>query len=144
MAILASISVESMAPFSSKKKIVYAAAGIIHNLVSMCLLSLHSSLYCSSISFITTSQGYCDFLSRRGIATISVANLAFTSFLFSAISMFNRCMSLPLRRWRQDHRPGGKKVLQSFAHGYGQLSYHILTAPKYRYNISSDLEIRSP
>ncbi len=32
--------------------------------------------------------------------------------------------------------------LQSFAHGYGQLSYHIVTAPKYRYDIFSDPEIR--
>ncbi len=32
--------------------------------------------------------------------------------------------------------------LKSFAHGYGQLSYHIVTAPKYRYDIFSDPEIR--
>lgn len=32
--------------------------------------------------------------------------------------------------------------LQSFAHGYGQLCYHIVTTPKYRYDIFSDLEIR--
>jgi len=33
--------------------------------------------------------------------------------------------------------------LQSFAHGRGQLSFHIVTAPKYRYDIFSDLEIRA-
>jgi putative transposase len=32
--------------------------------------------------------------------------------------------------------------LQSFAHGYGQLSFHIVTAPKYRYDIFGDPEIR--
>lgn len=33
--------------------------------------------------------------------------------------------------------------LISFSHGYGQLSYHIVTAPKYRYDIFNDPEIKS-
>jgi len=38
--------------------------------------------------------------------------------------------------------PEAKMDLQSFAHGFGQLCYHIVTTPKYRYDIFSDPEIR--
>jgi len=33
--------------------------------------------------------------------------------------------------------------LIGFSHGYGQLSYHIVLAPKYRYDIFADTEIKS-
>ena len=43
-------------------------------------------------------------------------------------------------RWRA---PTRKMDLRSYNHGYGQLSYHIVTAPKYRFDIFRDLEIKS-
>ena len=33
--------------------------------------------------------------------------------------------------------------LISFSHGYGQLSYYFVTAPKYRYDIFNDPEVKS-
>jgi putative transposase len=35
-----------------------------------------------------------------------------------------------------------KMDMQSFAHAYGQLSYHVVIAPKYRHNVFGDPEIR--